>query len=54
MYLINERTVLASYFHVPGPSPNPLHPLPEDRVAETRGWFESWWDLLGGTQTDRQ
>ncbi|WP_279629919.1 winged helix-turn-helix domain-containing protein [Streptomyces africanus] len=48
VYLINDRTVLTSYFHVPGPSPGPLHLLPEDRVAETRGWFESWWDLIGG------
>ncbi|MFF5981506.1 SAV_2336 N-terminal domain-related protein [Streptomyces olindensis] len=47
VYLINDRTALTSYFHVPGPDPHPLRPLPEDRVSETRSWFESWWNLLG-------
>ncbi|MFF5652808.1 SAV_2336 N-terminal domain-related protein [Streptomyces collinus] len=47
VYLINDRTALTSYFHVPGPNRNPLGLLPEERVAETRSWFESWWNLLG-------
>ncbi|MEU2265062.1 winged helix-turn-helix domain-containing protein [Streptomyces olindensis] len=47
VYLINDRSALTSYFHVPGPSPHPLRLLPEDRVADTRSWFESWWNLLG-------
>ncbi|GAA2270617.1 hypothetical protein GCM10010234_01170 [Streptomyces hawaiiensis] len=46
LYLINDRTVLTSYFHLPGRSPNPLRLLPEDRLEETREWFDSWWELL--------
>ncbi|MDL2080553.1 GntR family transcriptional regulator [Streptomyces sp. GXMU-J15] len=45
LYLFNDRTVLTSYVHFPGGSASELFPQPEDRLQETRSWFESWWTL---------
>lgn len=47
LYLINGRTVLTSYFHMPGEAEHVLYVQPEDRLEETQEWFNSWWDLLG-------
>jgi DNA-binding transcriptional regulator YhcF (GntR family) len=47
LYLINDRTVLTSYVHLPGAGRNPLHLLPDERAEETRHWFDSWWELFG-------
>ncbi|WP_328875970.1 SAV_2336 family protein [Streptomyces sp. NBC_00287] len=47
LYLINSRTVLTSYFHLPGESAQELHAQPEERLEETLEWFNSWWELLG-------
>ncbi|MDT9700882.1 hypothetical protein [Streptomyces sp. P17] len=47
LYLINGRSALTAYFHLPGEAEQVLHVQPEDRLEETQGWFNSWWELLG-------
>ncbi|CCK25370.1 hypothetical protein BN159_0991 [Streptomyces davaonensis JCM 4913] len=47
LYLLNNRTVLTSYVHLPGETPEPLLVQPDDRLEETRAWFDSWWELYG-------
>lgn len=47
LYLINDRTVLTSYFHLPAEeSGDALLFQPEYRLDETREWFDSWWELF--------
>ncbi|MFF5018936.1 GntR family transcriptional regulator [Streptomyces sp. NPDC001165] len=47
LYLINDRTVLTSYFHLPAEeSGDALLLQPEYRLEETREWFDSWWELF--------
>ncbi|MGW7302480.1 SAV_2336 N-terminal domain-related protein [Streptomyces sp. NPDC054829] len=45
LYLLNGRTVLTSYVHIPGENAEALHVQPEEPLEETRSWFESWWEL---------
>lgn len=47
LYLLNGRIALTSYVYFPGDDPDALLLQPEDRLEETRTWFDSWWELYG-------